>query len=202
MYLIILLCSFLLITNRVQFQEIMLEKQYECLSDQIRLLQEDQDYLKIRRSVEDTLLYWLEDLKLRRVQNLKRETYKLLSPVLFNQKKDKALLFLGILRRRPDFIAAEFVQMITAEKEGEYWQFYYSGNVTFSYGYPDFRRTQYTFEELTEFSMKRIIEDGYFKYNTCDVDHYYVNNKWFADWLREEHQEFLKDRIYSAPPPI
>jgi len=89
------------------------------------------------------------------------------------------------------------IQLIYAKKFGDKWRFFYRGMNTLyaERFYTDKKEpsTPYSFEELSNFAKKKIIEGGYFKNGSCEINNTYIND-WYNENLEKNHQKFLNDK--------
>jgi hypothetical protein len=112
----------------------------------------------------------------------------------FNDSFDRALLFLQ-LQRNVNCNCTDNVKLISAEKIDNVWHFYSSGNPYFNFIITEGRITRYSFNELSEMTIKRMMIDGLIeKSNTCKVNNKYVSEKWFPEKRKKYHWIFLNNQ--------
>ena len=166
-----------------------LEKQYQCLLEEIETNKKTQAYENFMSQFKDTLHTWIYDMELEHVLRFKEVEYEISGAVLFDQDKDKALTFLISMRKEGEFF--DYVDIITAENfDHNTWHFYYLGNPSMLYDRGDNapNRTQpIPKDTMMEQSLKKIIKDGYYKRRSCERDYEYFEKQWFPDWIRRMH---------------
>lgn len=173
-----------------------LTKKYNCLKKSVETSNVNNvEYQKIRTAFNDTLKDWMFVKKLNNYEYYPLNyVIKVDSMIFFNDSRTRALLLLQ-LQRNSSCNCTDMVQLISAEKKDSIWHFYSRGNVTFQYVISEGRTRRYSFEELSQFSIKRLIEDGLVKKSIkCKIDDKYITHKWFPEKRIEYHQKFLNNK--------
>jgi hypothetical protein len=150
-------------------------------------------YSEVRLGLLDSITKW-------KAQNLEMKWYKspfdILDSAVFYNKDFSRCIFLLIQKSPPDEqYKWNFVQTLGGEKINNKWQYYHVSFPTLSYslksnGYKDLSN-----EYLSRDARLDIINRGFFKSGTCEIDSSFVDSEeWFADWIRRKHKLFLEGR--------
>ncbi|MBK6482162.1 MAG: hypothetical protein IPG01_03280 [Chitinophagaceae bacterium] len=170
------------------------EKQLKCFHEEVEKLKPTFEYMNVMKNFQDTLNSWIErDIKA--VRYLKREEWKISEAVFFNKDKSKCLLLYATID--PDTSAVhDEVQIVGAEKISNAWQFYIQSYPNVSFNRNDLSSKQpFTADTMFYYVTKDLIDDGYFHKNSCEINYSYIDSDiWFADWMRQKHQEFLQSK--------
>lgn len=167
-----------------------------CLQNKNKVWSKQEVYKDMQKQLTDTLLDWINNKNIKRVQYYKKKSWKIDSTVFFNTLQNAAILL--IMDQDTSINATmDNIQLIYAKRNGNKWNFYKSGmpTITANRYYTDKKdpTIPYTFEELSDIAKKEIIEGGYFKNNTCDINDSYIND-WYTKDLEYLHQKFLNDK--------
>lgn len=166
----------------------------KCFNQYLEEVKKDKEYEIVRQGLVDTLNAWIER-GLYEVQYFKvnKPTWKVDDAVFFNRSKTKCLLLILIQDGDPQS-NEDYVKIIGAEKNNEKWQYYYVSYACTIY----FRETNNyqvrSFEDLSADMVCDLVNDGYVKCGIgCRINYEYIDGSdlWFADWMREKHQQFL-----------
>jgi len=166
-----------------------------CLADKNQEWQQLEVYKDVQIQLANTLQVWVES-NIKAVQHYKKNIWKIDETVFFNTSQNAAVLMVLEQDTAKD-AKMDDVQLIYAKKTGDKWNFFYRGMNTLSAEryYRDKKdpTKPYTFEELSNIAKKKIIEGGYFKNGTCEINDRYIND-WYNENLEKKHQKFLNDK--------
>ncbi len=172
-----------------------LEEKLLCLADKNKSWQTKTEYTEVRNNLQGVLQYWV-DTGIKAVRRYKVTNWKIDETIFFNSELNRAVIL--VLRQDTTKEAKmDFIDMIYAKKEGGKWRFFYKSMPSLHadrfYTNKKDPATPYTFEELSVIGKKKIIEGGYFKRATCEINDSYIND-WYNQTLEKKHQEFLNDK--------
>jgi hypothetical protein len=168
-----------------------------CYNKALLEFKSEPAYHNLLESFADTLNHWIEkDIK--GVRYLQQKYWQIDSAVFFNSDRDKALLFLIAIDQDGSHELAS-VKIIGGEIIQNQWVFYYqSYPILYQYRKDYSANTEIAFQQLSEYGIRRLSSDGYVKWITrycCWVDYEYIDSDvWFANWMRDKHQDFLESK--------
>ena len=171
------------------------EDKLQCLTAKTKAWQQLEVYKSIRSQFSDTLQKWI-DTDVKAVSRFKVTSWMIDETVFFNSELKGAVL---LVLRQDTSIAAkmDFIDMVYAKKEAGIWRFFYKSMPRLQaeryYRGKKDPAIPYTFEELSGFAKKKIIESGYFKEGTCEINDSYIND-WYTETLEKKHREFLNNK--------
>lgn len=165
----------------------------DCYQGYLGKFKKAQEYGEIRSSLNDSLNHWINKRIAPVSVDLKGRLWKVDSNVFFNKQKNKALLMILI----KNSASKEFdeVKIVSAEDSEEGWKFYYLSLPMISIYRGSGKEGMLSFSQLSERGTKEIINDGYID-RKCNIsDEYIESDLWFADWIKEKHNRFLKWKL-------
>lgn len=171
-----------------------LDEQFFCYKKELVNIKQTSLYIQMMQSFRDSLDNWLK-LDIKGVRYLKTWKWELSDAVFFNLDKSKCLLLYSAID--PDTLAVfDNVQIVGGEKINNQWHFYIQSYPTNGFNRNELNPIRaHSSNEMIEQVIKNLIEDGYYYKGKCEINYTYIDSKnWFADWIRENHKEFLNNK--------
>jgi len=171
------------------------EEQLQCFEAKVQAEKQTVVYNDVRQSLQDTIQKWVS-ANLLGLQNYHTTRWVVDSTVFFNRTQDRAILL--VLRQDTSADAKmDHIDMILAMKENHQWRFFLQSMPVITAGrYYNGKAdptVPYTYAELSLRARKRIVESGYFRKGTCEVNDSYVND-WYNPNMEDYHRDFLNNK--------
>ena len=136
----------------------------------------------------DSLNKWIENVEILSLQSYKEKEVTISDKILFNSSKDKGIGF--VIKHRKEGESNDVVQLITGEKVGDNWKYYYLGNPTLLFSKCDGcdkKNEPLSEKEIENRMLENVVGLGYFKKN-CIIDDEKFEEVWVTEFKRIDHK--------------
>ena len=165
----------------------------DCLDKYISSISKREVYYEVRKGVLDSIENW-RNRKLQ-VKCCDPKNTVLDSAVFFNEDFTRCIFLIVDSLDPENENTWNAVQTLGGEKFGKKWHYYHVSFTTLAYSLKANGYKNFSFEYLSKDARLDIIDRGFFKPGTCEIDWDFVDSEeWIADWVRKKHQQFLQGR--------